>query len=55
MNEEFLTVLVELLQSIDNNLNDISVSLNGLSECISDTQEGGRLCITGDVTDYSVN
>lgn len=58
MNEELLTRLVEALESINNNLSDIAVSLDSLDKnidgCISVSQNGKsrHICITGDVTTY---
>ncbi len=55
MNEELLTRLVTSLEEIDRTLSDISVSLSELSGCISESEEGSRFCIAGDVSNYSVN
>jgi uncharacterized protein YukE len=58
MNEELLTRLVEALESINNNLSEIAVSLDSLDKnidgCISCSNSGRsrHLCITGDVTTY---
>lgn len=58
MSEELLTRLVETLESINNNLSEIAVSLDSLGEnidgCISVSQNGKsrHICITGDVTTY---
>lgn len=55
MNEELLTRLVEALESINNNLSDIAVSLDGLDKnidgCVSCSRDGRSkyLCISGDV------
>ena len=55
MNEELLTRLVEALESINNNLSEIAVSLDSLDKnidgCISVSQNGKSryLCISGDV------
>jgi hypothetical protein len=55
MNEELLIRLTEALEGINSSLEEISFSLSGLSECISDGQEGRRLCVTGDIAAYNVN
>ncbi|MDE5696305.1 MAG: hypothetical protein K2I96_02670 [Lachnospiraceae bacterium] len=58
MNEELLTRLVDALESINNNLSEISISLDSLDKnidgCISVSQNGKsrHICITGDVTTY---
>lgn len=55
MNEELLTRLVDALESINNNLSEIAVSLDSLDKnidgCISVSKNGKSryLCITGDV------
>ena len=55
MNEELLTRLVDALESINNNLSEIAVSLDSLDKnidgCISVSQNGKSryLCISGDV------
>ena len=55
MNEELLTRLVNALESINNNLSEIAVSLDSLDKnidgCISVSKNGKSryLCITGDV------
>lgn len=55
MNEELLTRLVEALESINNNLSEIAVSLDNIDDnidgCISVSQNGKSryLCISGDV------
>lgn len=56
MNEELLIRLVEALESIDNNLSDIAVSLDSLDKnidgCISCSRDGRskHICITGDIS-----
>lgn len=63
MNEELLTRLVAVLESINENLgvinsslSDVSVSLDkidkNLDNCISVSGKGQSLCITGNVTTY---
>lgn len=55
MNEELLTRLVEALESINNNLSEIAISLDSLDKnidgCISVSRNGKSryLCISGDV------
>lgn len=58
MNEDLLTRLVDVLEDINNNLSEISISLDSLDKnidgCISVSQNGKsrHICITGDVTTY---
>lgn len=58
MNEELLTRLVDVLESINSSLSDMAVSLDSLDKnldgCISVSQNGRsrHICITGDVTTY---
>ena len=54
MNEELLTKLVDVLEGINNNLSEISATLERMEDniegCISVSQNGSRyLCISGDV------
>lgn len=42
----------ELLEQIGDSLSGIQKSLEVLTGCISTSQEGGKLCISGDVTRY---
>lgn len=55
MSEELLTRLVEALESINNNLSEIAISLDSLDKnidgCISVSRNGKSryLCILGDV------
>ena len=55
MNEELFIRLVEALESINNNLSEIAVSLDSLDKnlegCISCNRDGRSkyICITGDV------
>jgi uncharacterized protein YukE len=55
MSEELLTRLVEALESINNNLSEIAISLDSLDKnidgCISVSRNGKSryLCISGDV------
>lgn len=58
MNEDLLAQLVDVLEGINNNLSEISISLDSLDKnidgCISVSQNGKsrHICITGDVTTY---
>ena len=56
MNEELLTRLVVALESINNNLSEIVVSLDSLEKdlegCISVNGKSQFLCITGNVSTY---
>lgn len=58
MNEDLLARLVDVLEGINNNLSEISISLDSLDKnidgCISVSQNGKsrHICITGDVTTY---
>lgn len=58
MNEDLLACLVDVLEGINNNLSEISISLDSLDKnidgCISVSQNGKsrHICITGDVTTY---
>ena len=56
MNEELLTRLVDALESINNNLSEIAVSLDGIDKnidgCISVSGKSQYLCISGDVNTY---
>lgn len=54
MNEELLTKLVDVLEGINDNLSEISTTLERMEKeiegCISVSQNGSRyLCISGDV------
>lgn len=55
MNEDLLARLVDVLEGINNNLSEISISLDSLDKnidgCISVSQNGKSryLCISGDV------
>ena len=42
----------ELLEQIGDSLSGIQKSLEVLTGCISTSQEGRRLCISGDITKY---
>ena len=48
--------IAEALEGINNNLSEIVLSLDGLDKnldgCISRTERGNLLCITGDITTY---
>lgn len=56
MNEELLIRLVEALESINNNLSEISVSLDSaeknLDGCIAVNGNNHFLCVTGNVSTY---
>lgn len=56
MNEELLNRIAVALEGINSSLEEITASLDSLSECVSYAKdEGKRLCITGDITAYNLN